>query len=291
MALIGLEKLYYALLNQDDANGISYANPVYMPGVKEIGVVPKVTTEKLFAENQLWESSTALDEVEVSINIADLTNTMLAVLTGHTVAAEGGIYATSEDNPPYVALLYKANKSNGESRYQVLYKGKFELPQDSSKGKEGKVEFQTPQIRAIFQPLQNNKRWKYQVDTDDANCPVDIDTTFFASVIMPGADSAVPTVTSSPTDGATGVAADANVVFTFSKAVDANTVNASNVFLMKSDGTLISAALGVSGESKVITLNPASNLDAGTYVAVCTTGVKTPAGISAASSTVVNFTV
>jgi phi13 family phage major tail protein len=94
---------------------------------------------------------------------------------------------------PYVALLYKANKSNGEARYQVLYKGKFELPEESAKTKEGTTDFQTPVMTAIFQPTKhqmtiNGKKkalWKYQVDTDDPDCPTTIDTDFFTDVIQP----------------------------------------------------------------------------------------------------------
>ncbi len=185
MAIIGLEKLYYAKITKDDNTGLTFDSPTYLAGVKEIKISPKVSTEKLYAENKLWEQATTLDDIEVSINIADLTNAELADLLGHTIATEGGIYAKDSDEAPYIALLYKANKSNGKARYGVIYKGKMELPDDSAKGKEGKTDFQTPEMKATFQPLQNNGMWKYQVDSDDASCPVTIDTDFFASVIIP----------------------------------------------------------------------------------------------------------
>lgn len=185
MPIVGLEKLCYAILTKDDDSALSYDTPVYLPGVKEIGVSPKVSTEKLYAENKLWEQDTALDEVEVTINIADLSNAERATLLGHTTAAEGGVFAKDNDQAPYVALLYKANKTNDEARYQVLYKGKFELPEDKSKGKEGKTEFQTPQMKAIFQSTKNNGMWKYQVDSDDPDCPETIDKDFFTGIIIP----------------------------------------------------------------------------------------------------------
>lgn len=190
MALIGLEKLYYAILTKDDKTSLTYETPVYLPGVKEIKASPKVATEPLYAENILWEQDTSLSEVEVSINLADLTNKERAILLGHTAAAEGGIFAKENDTAPYIALLYKANKSNAQARYQILYKGKFELPEDNSKGKEGKTEFQTPEMKGIFQPTQNNGMWKYQVDTDDENCPETIETDFFSNVIIPNKKAA-----------------------------------------------------------------------------------------------------
>lgn len=185
MAVVGLEKLYYAKITKDDATGLTFETPVYLPGIKEIKISPKVSTEKMYAENKLWEQSTSLDDVEVSINIADLSNAQASELLGHTLATEGGIFAKSDDIAPYIALLYKANKSNGKARYGVLYKGKMELPDDNAKGKEGKTDFQTPEMKATFQPLQNNGLWKYQVDSDDPSCPATIETDFFTSVIIP----------------------------------------------------------------------------------------------------------
>lgn len=192
MAIVGLEKLYYAKLTEDNATTLTYGEPVYLPGVKELKVSPKMSTEKLYAENKIWDQDTALDEVEVTIALADLTNAERAELLGHTKATEGGVFATANDSMPYIALLYKANKSNGKARYQVLYKGKFELPEDSAKGKEGKTEFQTPEMKGIFQPTQNNNMWKYQVDSDDTDCPADIETTFFTNVIKPTKKVVVP---------------------------------------------------------------------------------------------------
>lgn len=183
--ITGLEKLYYSKITKDDNTGLTYGTPIYLAGVKEIKVTPKVSTEKLYAENKLWDQATTLEDVEVTINLADLTNEQSADLLGQTLAEEGGVFASDDDLAPYIALLYIANKRNGKLRYGIIYKGKMELPDDSAKGQEGKTEFQTPEMKATFQSTIYNGMWKYQVDSDDANCPSDISTTFFNSVIVP----------------------------------------------------------------------------------------------------------
>ncbi|OOM76576.1 major tail protein [Clostridium sp. BL-8] len=185
MSIIGLEKLYYAKITKDDSTGLTFDTPKYLAGVKEIKISPKSNTEKLYAENKLWDQATTLEDVEVTVDLVDLTNAELADLLGQTVAAEGGVFATSNDVAPYVALLYKASKSNGKARFGILYKGKMELPDDSAKGQEGKVDFQTPEMKATFQSTIFNSMWKYNVDEDDPDCPTDINTSFFAGVIMP----------------------------------------------------------------------------------------------------------
>lgn len=185
MAITGLEKLYYAKITVDSSDVLTFGTPVYLPGVKEIGITPATNTDKLYAENILWEQITTLDSVAVSIQLADLTNAESAALLGQTVAAEGGVFASEDDIAPYIALLIKANKANGKAKYIALYKGKMELPADTAKGKEGKTEFQTPSMAGTFQTLKNNGMWKYVVDTDDENCPSTIDEDFFADVIVP----------------------------------------------------------------------------------------------------------
>ncbi|MBS4539825.1 phage tail protein [Clostridium sp. D2Q-11] len=183
--IVGLEKLYYAKLTSDERGGlIAYDAPIYLDNVKEISINPKQNTEKGYGGNKLVLQMTTLDEIEVGINLLTLTNAQKADLLGHKLAAEGGVISKSDDIAPYVALLYLANKSNGEKRYGILYKGKMQLPEGGAKGQEGKAEIQSNEMKAIFQPLSDGT-WQYQVDTDDPNCPATIDTTFFTDVLIP----------------------------------------------------------------------------------------------------------
>ena len=298
MPITGIENLYYAKQTADTLNTLTYGTPIYMPGVKELGIKPKQNTEKSYAENKLWDQMTVFDSAEVSISIQDLTSAQRADLLGQNTAAEGGVFATDGDEAPYVALLYKATIRGGY-RYGVIYKGQFTLPDDSMKGQEGKPDFQTPSIKATFQPTiyamtvgSNQKSpWEYHVDTTDPNCPEDIDSTWFKTVKIPGADTAVPTVVSVPADGDSEVTTDTNVIFTFSKAVDPTTVTDSDIFLMKVDGTIVSASLSINATKNVVTLDPADSLVTGSYVAVCTKNVRTISGIPLASNVIVNFTV
>lgn len=291
MAIIGIEKLYYAKITKDDSAGVVYGTPIYLPGIKEIGIKPKQNTGKLYAENKLWEQTTTLDSVDIEIETADLTNAQLADLLGHTISSVGGIIKDASDVAPYIALLYKATKTNNRARYGVLYKGKMQLPDDSAKGQEGKVDFQTPKMAATFQPLAYNNDWSYVVDSDDANAPANLDTTFFNTVLLPSMDTTVPTVTSVPIKGATGVAATASVVLTFTKAINVNTLTTDNIFLINSAGATIASTLTVSTDGLTVTLKPSSNLTAGAYTCVITKDVKTTANISLAAVNLINFTV
>ena len=292
MSVVGLEKLYIAPLTNDSSTSLTYGTPVYYPGVQEIGIKPKQNTEKQYAENILWDQATAFDSADVDIAQADLTSAQRAALLGQTIASAGGVYAKGSDVPPYVALLYKANLSGGGYRYGVLYKGAFNLPEDSMKTQEGKPTFQAPKLTAIFQPAQYNSMWEYHVDTTDPNCPVDIADTWFTAVVIADADTTPPTVTTVPLDAATGVAVDANMVWTFNEAIDPAKVTAANFFLVKAtDGTIVAGALSIDATNKIVTLNPTSNMSASTaHIAIATTNVTDIAGNALAAASITNFT-
>lgn len=295
MAIIGVEKLYIAAVTTDTSGSLVFGTPEYYEGVKKIGLKPKQSTEKLYGEDKLWDQATAFDSCDVEIELTDLTSAQRVSLLGQTTAAAGGVYAKRTDVAPFKAILYKAPiRSNGTEayRYGVIYKGAFELPEDSMDGQEGKKKFQIPKIKATFQPLRNNDMWEYHVDTTDPNCPNDIDTTWFTAVTVPTADTTPPTVTVSPVDAATGVAVGSNITWTFNEAIATACAIASNFFVMKaSDGSLVEGALTLDGTSKIVTFNPTSDLSAATaYIAVCTTNVTDVAGNHLAAQSITNFT-
>ncbi|MFN3922534.1 MAG: Ig-like domain-containing protein, partial [Pseudarthrobacter sp.] len=109
-----------------------------------------------------------------------------------------------------------------------------------------------------------------------------------------GGDTAAPTVTgTSPVDGATGTAVSTNVTATFSEAMNTSTIT-SDTFTLKTGTTAVSAAVTYSGTGNTATLNPGTDLAAGTtYTATVkggSTGVKDAAGNALASDKTWTFT-
>jgi phi13 family phage major tail protein len=287
----GIEKVYIAI-NLSDTIAAIYE------GIQEFDMKPKQNTEKQYAENKLRDQATALDSVDVDVTLAELESWQRAETLGQTIAVEGGVYASQEDEAPYVALLYKATIRGG-SRYGVLYKGMFTLPDDTVKGQEGKIEFQSPKISAVFQSTihkitgQDGKKkslWEWHIDTTDPNCPADIDETWFTSVKFPTADLIAPTITTVPLDNATGVLAGASVVLTSDKALTPDTIIDSNIFLLKA-GIPVVASLNLDPTGKIVILKPSSSMTTGSYTAVCSKNVKSAAGVQLKDTVTINFTV
>jgi phi13 family phage major tail protein len=288
MSIVGIEKCYIAVQTADTDSDLTYGTPAHYEGIQEIGMKPKQNTATQYAENKVWDQATAFDSCDVTVKLADLSSAQRAVVLGQTIAANGGIYATDADVAPYVALLYKATIRGGW-RYGILYKGVFTLPDDSAKGQEGKIEFQSPSIAALFQATRMNGMWEYHVETTDPNCPVDIDSTWFNSVTIPDADITPPTVITTPAENATGVAVVAPMVWTFDEEIDPSKATRDNFFLVQaSSGALIAGALTLDGTGKIVTITPSVSLTALTNYIAIATNVTDLAGNQMATS-VTNF--
>lgn len=291
MSKVNIDKLYLATVTQDDLLGLVFETPEYIPGVRQIDGKPKTNNDVLYAEGRIWEQENTLEGVTVDLDLAELGNAQYAKYLGHNVATLGGVYVKDTDRAPDIAILYVATKGNGKKAYRVYYKGKLTEPDENAKGKEGKTDYQTHKAQANFQSLKNNGLWLYKVDEDDLNCPVDIADTFFTNVYVPTSDITVPVVTSVPLAAAVGVLPAANIVFTFSTAIQPSTITDGNVFLTTPEGVLTATTLSVDVTNKIVTMHPVANMAAGTYIAVCTKDVKNAAGIPIAANKIVSFTV
>lgn len=286
---VGLNSLYYAVLTSDTPLGATYNSPVAIAGAINAKISPKSNTETLYCDDGPDETVTSLGEIDVEFETKDIDLNTQAVLLGHSVTG-GVLVKKSTDTAPYVALGFKSKKSNGSYRYVWLYKGKFALQEQEYQTAEDKPKFQTPKIKGTFIKRTFDNAWQKIGDEDHPDWAVSTGINWFTAV-----DGAAPgplTVTISPVDGASGVAADANLTWTFANAIQATDVTAANFILLKADdGSLAAGVLSIDTEHKVVTFNPASNLAPGAdYIMVCTQGVRDIYGQNLATASIGSFT-
>lgn len=161
----GVEKGYYAILTSDGETP-GYEAVKYIPGLREISIVPKEEQATIYAENRLYDSESSLGDIEVTLDFASIDTKDYAAILGKKIATDGGIIENSNDQPPYIALLAEKTLSGGVKEYLTLYKGKLAIPEDKAKTKEGKTEYQTVSLSGLFMPLENGI-WKHAVKTTD----------------------------------------------------------------------------------------------------------------------------
>jgi phi13 family phage major tail protein len=159
---VGLKDLHIAILGKDG----SYDTPQKFARAIDATITPNTNSTTLYADDQASEVAESMGDVEVEINVDDLSTEQYALLLGKTVNEDGVVVDKSDDVSPYLALLFRSLKSNGEYRYVVLYKGKFSIPEDSYRTKADQVEFVNQTLSAKF-VSKDDGEWRARVDSDD----------------------------------------------------------------------------------------------------------------------------
>ena len=72
MAQVGLNDLHFAILTEDTKDTLTYEVPEPMVGAINATINPTVNTQELYADDQLWESVSALGKIDVEVETADL---------------------------------------------------------------------------------------------------------------------------------------------------------------------------------------------------------------------------
>ncbi|CAM5794831.1 major tail protein [Brevibacillus borstelensis] len=177
---IGMDMIHYAIMSDETQE--TYATPKPIPGAITGTVSPTTNTETLYADDQAWETASALGEIELELNVADLPQDVLKDLLGATVDANGVLVQASSDVAPYVALGFRSQKSNGKYRYYWFYKGKFQPNEEEFQTKEDSPSFQTPTITGTFISRQTDKKWRARVDEDGTGVKSEVITNWFTTV-------------------------------------------------------------------------------------------------------------
>jgi phi13 family phage major tail protein len=175
---VGLSSLYYATLTSDASGGVVYGTPTIITGIITANINPNSVMETLFADDGPLEVATQLGNIEFELNVADIPLNIQAILLGHSIAA-GIMERVASDTPPWVAIGFKALKSNGNYRYVWLYKGKFRQPELNHDTKDDSVNFQTLTIVGHFVKRDYDDKWLKQADEDESGYQAATGTNWF----------------------------------------------------------------------------------------------------------------
>lgn len=180
---LGLKDLYYAVCTE--ADGVeSYGAPKKMAEAMTADLSVKTADGSLYADDTLSESVTEFASGTLKLGIKDLTPEVLAELLGQEVDENSVVWAGKEDEPPYVAVGFRAKKTGGKYRYVWLLKAKFKVPSEKYETKGESIKFNTPDIEADFTARKKDNRWKADfVGTEDSKAA----KTWFTAVPEPAA--------------------------------------------------------------------------------------------------------
>lgn len=146
MATIGLDKLYYAKITEDENGNETYGTPASLAKAMTAELSVELAEATLYADDGAAEIVKEFQSGTLSLGIDDIGAATASVLTGAVIDDNKVLVSTSEDTGDSVAIGFRAKKANGKYRYFWLYKVKFGIPATNLTTKGESIEFSTPTI-------------------------------------------------------------------------------------------------------------------------------------------------
>lgn len=146
MATIGLDKLYYAIITEGTGGVETYGTPKVMAKAISAELAPQIAEATLYADDGAAENVKEFTSATFTLGVDDLASDVMADLLGVTVDQNGVVVSTPDDAAPYVAVGFRAKRSNGKYQYFWLYRVKFGVPNNTLATKGESITFNTPSI-------------------------------------------------------------------------------------------------------------------------------------------------
>ena len=190
MATIGLDKLYYATITDDENGEEIYGTPTQLAKAISAELSVELAEATLYADDGAAEIVKEFKNGTISLGVDDIGSTTAAALTGVTVDKNNVVVSNSEDGGDPVAVGFRAKKSNGKYKYYWLYRVKFGIPATNLATKGDSITFSTPTIEGTV--LRRNKPdtsgkhpWKAEVTEGDKDVPASVISSWYAEVYEP----------------------------------------------------------------------------------------------------------
>jgi len=190
MATIGLDKLYYAKITEDENGNETYETPVQLAKAMTADLSVELAEATLYADDGASEIVKEFKSGTLSLGVDDIGASTASDLTGATIDANGVVVSASEDGGAPVAVGFRAKKSNGKYKYYWLYRVKFGVPATNLATKGDSITFSTPTIEGTILrrnkvDAQNKHPWKAEVTEGDAAVAADVITNWYSEVYEP----------------------------------------------------------------------------------------------------------
>ena len=190
MATIGLDKLYYAKITEDETGSETYGSPIQLAKAISADLSVELAEATLYADDGAAEIVKEFKSGTLSLGIDDIGASVASDLTGSRIDANGVVISGSEDGGTPVAIGFRAKKANGKYKYYWLYRVKFGIPATNLATKGDSITFSTPTIEGTV--LRRNKEdeqgkhpWKAEVTEGDTAVSDSIISDWYKEVYEP----------------------------------------------------------------------------------------------------------
>ena len=164
---IGLKNVVIAPLTADTETELTYGTVQAVAGAIEASVTPDNTDPNImYADDIEFDTLYADPEITFKLKMADIPLTIQEMLFANTMDDNGVLLRTAQDKPPYFAVGFKSEKSNGKFRYVWLYKVRAKPLTENFATKEGDtITRQNPEVE--FTAIKRTHDGRYQAVADE----------------------------------------------------------------------------------------------------------------------------
>jgi len=155
LATIGLDKLYYATITEDENGNETYGIPKQLAKAISADLSIEMNEATLYADDGAVEVVREFKSGTLSLGVDDIGEDVACDLTGVTIDSNRVVISAAEDGGNPVAIGFRARKANKKYRYYWLYRVKFGVPATNLATKGDSITFSTPTIEGTI--LRRNK--------------------------------------------------------------------------------------------------------------------------------------
>lgn len=193
MATIGLDKLFYAPITEDEHGEETYGTPKVLAKAMTADLSVELNEATLYADDGAAEVVKEFKSGTLSLGVDDIGAEVAGDLTGTTIDVNGVVISSSEDGGDPVAVGFRAKKSNGKYRYYWLYRVKFGIPATNLATKGDSITFSTPTIEGTI--MRRNREdafgkhpWKAEVTEGTEGVSQEVIDNWYTQVYEPEGD-------------------------------------------------------------------------------------------------------
>ena len=125
-------------------------------------------------------------DVSFKLKMADLPLVVQQMIFNNEIDDNGVLIRSSQNTPPYFAVGFRSEKSNGKYRYVWLYKVRAKPVSETFATKEGKsITRQTPEVEFTAIKRTHDGRWQAVADEGENGFDATAAASFLTSVYEP----------------------------------------------------------------------------------------------------------
>jgi phi13 family phage major tail protein len=163
MAKIGLKYPCYAILGSTG----EYTDGAVIGGAITANITIDSNDIKLYADDAIKETDKSVTGGTISLGVAELTQSVQAILMGHSISGTSMIAKTT-DVAPYVGFgFYGTKLVDNVKKYRAIFlkKVQFSEPNDENETKGERTIFKTPTLEGTIMSLTDDS-WKIEETFD-----------------------------------------------------------------------------------------------------------------------------